>query len=73
MVYKGIEYEIAPMEPGFWKWQFRIGDRIKSGRTKTNLEILADRRVRSMIDRELKTKSANVQRQPSRPPRLATP
>jgi len=61
MVYKGVEYEIASIDRGVWKWQFRIGDSIKTGRTKTNLEVLADRRVRLVIDRELRANSANVQ------------
>ena len=61
MVYKGVDYEIAPIEPGIWKWQLRIGGRIKAGKTKTNLEPLADRRARMMIDRELKARSTSIQ------------
>ena len=57
MVYKGVEYEFALIEPGIWKWQLRIGGQIKAGKTKTNLEPLADRRARMVIDRELKAKS----------------
>ena len=62
MVYRGVVYELAPIKPGVWKWQFRIGHRIKAGRTKANLELLADRRVRMVIDRELRLSSANIQR-----------
>ena len=54
MIHKGIGYEIAMIEPGLWKWQFRIGAMIKSGRTKASLELLADRRVRITINRELR-------------------
>ena len=34
MLYRGVEYEIEPVEPGVWKWQCRIGDEIKTGKTK---------------------------------------
>ena len=39
MQHKGIEYEIAMIEPGLWKWQFRIGAVIKSGQTKASLVV----------------------------------
>lgn len=54
MVHKGIEYEIAMIEPGLWKYQFRIGAVIRTGKTKCSLELLADRRVRMTIDRLLR-------------------
>jgi hypothetical protein len=40
--------------PGVWKWQFQIGDTVKTGKTETNLRPLAIRRVHQRIDRELK-------------------
>jgi len=46
MLYRGVEYEIEPIEPGVWKWQCRIGDRINTGKIKCKLGLLADRRVR---------------------------
>lgn len=54
MVHKGIEYEIAIIEPGIWKYQFRIGAVIRTGKTKCSLERLAERRVRTKIDRLLR-------------------
>jgi hypothetical protein len=55
MVHKGIEYVVVPTAiPGIWKWQFRIGDLIKTGRTETRINLLAMRRVQLRIDRELK-------------------
>jgi hypothetical protein len=53
MLYRGVEYEIEPVESGVWKWQCRIGDEIKTGKTKCRLGLLADRRVRMTIDRLL--------------------
>ncbi len=55
MNHKGIEYTLTRSEnPGIWKWQFRIGDLVKSGRTEARLPLLAMRRVQLKIDRELK-------------------
>jgi hypothetical protein len=39
---------------GIWKWQFRIGDQVKTGKTETRISHLAVRRVQLRIDRELK-------------------
>jgi hypothetical protein len=55
MNHKGVEYVIAATAtPGIWKWQFRIGDQIKTGKTETRINVLAVRRVQLRIDRELK-------------------
>ena len=46
---------VAPTAtPGIWKWQFRIGDLVKTGRTETRINLLAMRRVQLRIDRELR-------------------
>jgi hypothetical protein len=55
MVHKGVEYIVAPTAtPGIWKWQFRIGDLVKTGWTETRINLLAMRRVQLRINRELK-------------------
>jgi hypothetical protein len=55
MNHRGIEYTVATTTiPGIWKWQFRIGNEVKAGRTETKIELLAIRRVQLRIDRELK-------------------
>jgi hypothetical protein len=55
MTHKGVEYVVAATTtPGIWKWQFRIGDQVKTGRTETRISHLAIRRVQLRIDRELK-------------------
>jgi hypothetical protein len=55
MNHKGVEYMVAATAtPGIWKWQFRIGDQVKTGRTETKINQLAVRRVQLRIDRELK-------------------
>jgi hypothetical protein len=56
MTHKGIDYSIAmTTTPGIWKWQFQIGEKLKTGRTETSLSLLAIRRVQLRIDRELKS------------------
>lgn len=53
--HKGVEYMVATTAtPGIWKWQFRIGDQVKTGKTETRISQLAVRRVQLRIDRELK-------------------
>ena len=54
MIHKGVEYTVTAGSPGSWKWQFRIGDRVVSGKTEAKLQLLAMRRVQLRIDRELK-------------------
>jgi hypothetical protein len=54
MNYKGIEYTIKMTEPGVWKYRFQIGRGIKVGKTRTDLKLLAVRRVQKRISRELK-------------------
>jgi hypothetical protein len=55
MNHKGVEYTVAmTATPGIWKWQFRIGDAVKTGTTETKINFLAIRRVQLRIDRELK-------------------
>ena len=54
MNHRGIEYTVTAAAPGIWKWQFRIGDTVVSGKTEAKLQLLAIRRVQLRIDRELK-------------------
>ncbi len=55
MNYRGIEYSIAVTPtPGIWKWQFRIGGEVKTGKTETRIGLLAVCRVQLRIDRALR-------------------
>src|SRR5665213_3230721 len=55
MTHRGVDYTVAlTTAPGVWQWQFRIGDRVKTGKTETNINLLAIRRVQLRIDRELR-------------------
>ena len=54
MIYKGVEYTVTAVAPGIWKWQFRVDDKVITGKTEAKLDLLAIRRVQLRIDRELK-------------------
>jgi hypothetical protein len=55
MNHRGVEFTVAKTAiPGIWQWQFRIGERVKTGKTETKIDLLAIRRVQLRIDRELK-------------------
>ncbi|MBR1147946.1 hypothetical protein [Bradyrhizobium sp. AUGA SZCCT0431] len=54
MIYKGVEYTVTAVAPGIWKWQFRIDDRVVTGKTEAKLYLLAVRRVQLRINRERK-------------------
>ena len=61
MIHKGIKYSVVATEaPGIWRWQFRIGDELKTGKTETKIELMAIRRVKLRIDRELKRKATRA-------------
>jgi hypothetical protein len=60
MMHKGVEYSVAVTAvPSVWKWQFQIGDTVKTGKTETKIDLLAIRRVQLRIDRELKRTAPN--------------
>jgi hypothetical protein len=52
--HRGVEFRVAPVERGHWKWEFRIGDKIKTGKTETMFREMAVFRVRLLINRELR-------------------
>ena len=58
MIYRGVEFSVTAVAAGAWKWQFRIGDRLVTGKTETRLHLLAVKRVQMRIDRELKKAAA---------------
>ena len=54
MNHKGVEYTLTTIEPGIWKWEFRIDQKVMAGRIRTNLKGLAQRRAETKIDLYLK-------------------
>ena len=62
VIYKGVEYNVvATAEPDVWEWRFKIGDKIKTGKTQTRLMALAARRVQSKIDAALRAARSSSQ------------
>ena len=63
MNHKGVEYTLTRSEtPGFWQWQFRIGDIVRSGKTEAELALLghAPRRVKDRSRAEARSAPADV-------------
>jgi hypothetical protein len=55
MNHKGVQYEITPSAvPDVWKWQFRIGGKVRVGQTETRIAEMAARRAQIRIDQELR-------------------
>jgi hypothetical protein len=53
--YRGVDYTVVETATvGVWKWQFQIGDIVRTGNTETKLELLAQRRAQLHINRALK-------------------
>jgi len=52
--HRDIQYTLTNIEPDLWSWSFEINGKIKHGTTRVRLGLLAERRVRTIIDRELK-------------------
>jgi hypothetical protein len=37
VIHKGIQYIVAATaEPGVWRWQFQIGNSVRTGKTQTS-------------------------------------
>jgi hypothetical protein len=55
MIHKGVEFAVVSTDvPGIWRWRFVVNGEMRTGRTEARLELLAIRRVKLRIDRELK-------------------
>jgi hypothetical protein len=52
--HRDIEYSLTHAEPDIWHWSFEINGRLRKGTTHARLDLLAQRRVRTIIDRELR-------------------
>ena len=60
MIHKAVEFTVVATAPGVWKWQFRVGDKMITGKTEARLDLLAIRRVQLRIDRELRKSRAGI-------------
>ncbi|MCC8936977.1 hypothetical protein H8A97_08425 [Bradyrhizobium sp. Arg62] len=53
MQHRGVQFSIQEALPGQWRYSFKIDGKTISGKTQTRLQLLAVRRVKDRINREL--------------------
>jgi hypothetical protein len=59
--YMGVEFSLDSAEaPENWRWQYTIDGQIKAGRMEAKLELLAIRRVWSLIDKDLRSRHGSI-------------
>jgi hypothetical protein len=54
MVHNNIEFSVQERELGVWCWEYTIGELIKSGEFVVSSRLVASRKVRQQIDRDLR-------------------
>lgn len=55
-MHRGIHYSLRPnAAPGYWRYAYAIGDRVRSGRVQGRLPLLAIRRLQMRIDRDIRS------------------
>jgi hypothetical protein len=53
MIRQGVEFTLVQAEPDVWRWQFRIGETVTTGTTRTRLKGMAVHKAHRRIDIEL--------------------
>jgi hypothetical protein len=54
MVHNSIKFSVQEREAGVWRWEYTIGQLIKSGQLMVSSRATAFRKVRQQIDRDLR-------------------
>ena len=54
MVHNNIEFSVLEREAGVWRWEYTIGELIKSGEVVVSSRAMASRKVRQQINRDLR-------------------
>ena len=49
MVHNNIEFSVLEREAGVWRWEYTIGELIKSGEVVVSSRVMASRKVRQQI------------------------
>ena len=63
MNYRGVEFTVvATPEPNVWCWQFRVGDKMMTGKTEARLFGLASRRAQLKINEALRQDDLEIDR-----------
>lgn len=54
-IHRGIHYSLKRNgAPGYWRYTYAIGPKVRSGRVQGRLPLLAIRRVVMLIDRDMR-------------------
>jgi hypothetical protein len=53
-MHNNIEFLVQEDDPGVWRWEYTIGELIKSGEFVVSSRKIAARKVRQKIDRDLR-------------------
>ncbi|MCP3413620.1 hypothetical protein NLM16_05850 [Bradyrhizobium brasilense] len=59
MQHRGVQFSIREALPGEWRYSFKIDGKTINGKTQTRLQLLAVRRVKDRISRELNRNAEN--------------
>jgi hypothetical protein len=54
VVHNNIEFSVQEREADVWRWEYAIGSLIKSGEIIVSSRVMASRKVRQQIDRDLR-------------------
>lgn len=54
MNHKAVEYNLFQVAADQWQWRFQIGETVITGKARTRLKGMAERRVHQWIDRMLR-------------------
>lgn len=57
MQHRGVQFIIREALPGEWRYSFKLDGKTIAGKTQTRLQLLAVRRVKNRINRELSRNS----------------
>ena len=59
-IHRGIHFSLTRNSaPGYWRYAYAIGHKVRSGRVQGRLPQLAIRRVKMRIDRDMRAAPAN--------------
>ncbi|VIO69752.1 hypothetical protein CI1B_29850 [Bradyrhizobium ivorense] len=53
MQHRGVQFSMREEVPGEWRYSFEVDGKAISGKTRTRLQLLAVRRIKDRINREL--------------------
>jgi hypothetical protein len=55
MVHNNIQLSVQERQPGVWRWEYVVGEMVKLGELFLSSRVMASRKVRQQIDRNLRS------------------